>query len=226
MNLEINSSQYPCTGINNIEYTGELALYGVTGLSLPISGTVKLTTELEDKPFVLREINTADYAFMYLDGDVLTLSNTERVMPVKTLEDYRAEALRRIDGKCSGAIISGVTVGDKHYSLSLVAQQNLKTAQDKIIAGAASVIFSADGEEPTLHTAAQITAIGDAAYEWGVVNTSYYAKLQKWIAQETDTSILSSIDYGAALPGALMQELATLLGSAGINLQDYSEMLG
>jgi hypothetical protein len=138
----------------------------------------------------------------------------------------RNAALRRIDGKCSAAIYSGVTVSGKRYSLTLVSQQNLKTAQDKITAGATSVIFAADGEEPTVHTAEQITAISNAAYEWGVVNTSYYAKLQKWIARETDTTILNAIDYGSALPDDLMSELATLLAGAGIDLAKYSTMLG
>lgn len=138
----------------------------------------------------------------------------------------KEKALQRIDGKCSGAIFGGVTLADKHYSLSLVTQQNLKTAQDKITAGATSVIFAADGEEPTVHTAEQITAISNAAYEWGVVNTSYYAKLQKWIVRETDTAVLNAIDYGSMLPNDLMTELATLLAGAGIDLAKYSTMLG
>ena len=138
----------------------------------------------------------------------------------------KTEVLQRIDGKCSAAIYSGVTVADKHYSLSLVTQQNLKTAQDKVTAGATSVIFAADGEEPAVHTAEQITAISNAAYEWGVVNTSYYAKLQKWIARETETAVLNAIDYGSMLPNDLMSELATLLTGAGIDLAKYSTMLG
>ena len=125
--------------------------------------------------------------------------------------------------KCTGTANMGRRTTAPKW---LVTQQNLKTAQDKITAGATSVIFAADGEEPTVHTAEQITAISNAAYEWGVVNTSYYAKLQKWIVRETDTSILNSIDYGSMLPNDLMSELATLLTGAGIDLAKYSTMLG
>lgn len=159
-----------------------------------------------------------------VDGIVTKLA--AGIVPELTLNELRTDALTRIDGKCSAAIYSGVTVGDKHYSLSLVSQQNLKTAQDKITAGATSVIFAADGEEPTIHTAEQITAISNAAYEWGVVNTSYYAKLQKWIARETDTAALNAVDYGSMLPDDLMSELATLLSGAGIDLAKYSALLG
>lgn len=138
------------------------------------------------------------------------------------VEDLRNYAMQRINGKCSSTIYSGVTVGDKHYRLTPTAQGNLKTALDKITSGAASVIYAADNEEPTLHTAAQITAINNAAYEWGIVNTTYYGKLQKWIARETDTEALASIDYGSQLPTDLMQELTDLLTSAGIDIKKYS----
>lgn len=141
--------------------------------------------------------------------------------PLTELEKARKDALNRIDGKCSGAIASGVTVGSKHYKLTPTAQSNLATAQAKVDGGAASVIYAADGEEPTLHTAAQITALSDAAYKWGVVNTSYYAKLKAWIARETDTAVLNAIDYGTQLPTDLMQELTDLLTSAGIDVTKY-----
>ena len=179
---------------------------------------------------------TADISEFYngfivptVENDVVTsfVCNTDAWNVWKTvpIEQLRINALERISGKCSAAIYAGVTVNGKHYSLSLVSQQNLKTAQDKITAGATSVIFAADSEEPTVHTAEQITAISNAAYEWGVVNTSYYAKLQKWIARETDAAILNAIDYGSMLPNDLMTELATLLSGAGIDLAKYSTML-
>lgn len=141
------------------------------------------------------------------------------------LEEAQKAALDRINGKCSAAIYSGVSVGDKHYKLTATAQGNLATAQAKVDGGAESVIYAADNEEPMLHTAAQITAISEAAYRWGVVNTSYYAKLQKWIACETDKTVLGAIDYGSALPDDLMQELGALLSGAGINLADYAWLL-
>lgn len=141
------------------------------------------------------------------------------------IEQSKQNVLNRINGKCSTAIYSGITVNNKHYKLTPTAQSNLKTALDKIASGATSVIYSADNEEPTLHTAEQITAINNAAYEWGIVNTTYYGKLQKWIARETDITILNSIDYGVQLPNDLMQELNDLLQSVGTNISNYADKL-
>lgn len=144
---------------------------------------------------------------------------------VRSVEELRAAALERISGKCSAAIFSGITVDSKHYKLTATAQTNLATAQAKIDGGATSVIYSADGEAPALYTAAQITAISAAAYEWGVVNTSYYATLQSYIAAETDADKLKAIDYGKALPDSNMQQLTALLSSAGIDITKYTAAL-
>ena len=143
---------------------------------------------------------------------------------VRSVEELRAAALERISGKCSAAIYSGVTVDGKHYKLTPTAQSNLATALAKINAGATSVIYAADGEAPSLHTAAQITTITTMGYEWGVVNTSYNAALQGYIAAETDASKLTAIDYGKALPDSYMQQLTALLKSAGIDITKYSGM--
>lgn len=144
---------------------------------------------------------------------------------VRSVEELRAAALERISGKCSAAIFSGITVDSKHYKLTATAQTNLATAQAKIDGGATSVIYSADGEAPALYTAAQITAISAAAYEWGVVNTSYYTTLQSYIAAETDADKLKAIDYGKALPDSNMQQLTALLSSAGIDITKYTAAL-
>ena len=103
------------------------------------------------------------------------------------------------------------------YTLSEHEQAALSIAQSKVDKGAASVIYG-DG----LKDAATITAISAAAYEWGVVCTTYYAYLKQYIAAETDVDKLTAIDFGKALPDSYMQQLASLLSSAGIDITKYS----
>ena len=100
----------------------------------------------------------------------------------------RNAALERISGKCSAAIYSGVDVNGKHYTLSKNEQDALAIAQSKVDKGATVVLYG-DG----LKDAATITAISAAAYEWGVVCTTYYAYLKQYIAAETDTDKLAAI---------------------------------
>ena len=132
----------------------------------------------------------------------------------------RNAALRRIEGKCSAAIYSGVTVDGKHYTLSKNEQDALAIAQTKVDKGATAIIYG-DG----LTDAATITAISAAAYEWGVVCTTYYAYLKQYIAAETDTDKLAAIDFGKALPDGYMQQLVALLNSAGIDITKYAAAL-
>ena len=137
-----------------------------------------------------------------------------------TVEDYRTQALERISGKCSVAIYSGVDVNGKHYTLSKNEQDALAIAQTKVDKGATAVIYG-DG----LTDAATITALSQAAYEWGVVCTTYYAYLKQYIAAETDVDKLAAIDFGKALPDSYMQQLTTLLNSAGIDITKYASII-
>ena len=132
----------------------------------------------------------------------------------------RNAALERISGKCSAAIYAGVTVNGKHYTLSEHEQAALSIAQSKVDKGATAVIYG-DG----LTDAATITALSQAAYEWGVVCTTYYAYLKQYISAETDVDKLAAIDFGKALPDSYMQQLAALLNSTGIDITKYTAAL-
>ena len=132
----------------------------------------------------------------------------------------RNAALRRIEGKCSAAIYAGVTVNATRYTLTEHEQAALSIAQSKVDKGATAVLYG-DG----LKDAATITAISAAAYEWGVVCTTYYAYLKQYIAAETDVDKLAAIDFGKALPDSYMQHLAALLSSAGIDITKYTAAL-
>ena len=132
----------------------------------------------------------------------------------------RNAALERISGKCSATIYAGVTVNATRYTLSEHEQAALSIAQSKVDKGATAVLYG-DG----LKDATTITAISAAAYEWGVVCTTYYAYLKQYIAAETDVDKLAAIDFGKALPDSYMQQLAALLNSAGIDITKYTAAL-
>ena len=132
----------------------------------------------------------------------------------------RNAALERISGKCSAAIYAGVDVNGKHYTLNKNEQDALAIAQSKVDNGATSVIYG-DG----LKDAATITAISAAAYEWGVVCTTYYAYLKSYIGAETATDKLAAIHFGSSLPDAYMAALTKLLASAGIDISKYASAL-
>lgn len=144
--------------------------------------------------------------------------------PPPDMDKLRATAQSRIDGCCSAAIASGVTVNKLHYTLTSLAQHDLSVMAAQAKAGTTSFLYHADGEAMRVYTADEITAIAAAATEWVTVNTTYYDLLKVWVARETDADKLSGIKYGSKLPDDLMQQLADLCKSVGIDVTKYAAM--
>ena len=147
--------------------------------------------------------------------------NAWKTVPV---EQLRATTQSRIDGCCSAAIASGVTVNKLHYTLTSVAQHDLSVMAAQAKAGTTSFLYHADGEAMRVYTGDEITAIAAAATEWVTVNTAYYDLLKAWVARETDTDKLGTIKYGSKLPDDLMTQLADLCKSVGIDVTKYAAM--
>lgn len=145
--------------------------------------------------------------------------------PPPDMDKLRAAVLSRIDGCCSAAIASGVTVNKLHYTLTSVAQHDLSVMAAQAKAGTASFLYHADGEAMRVYTADEITVIAAAATEWVTVNTTYYDLLKEWMARETDPDKLGTIKYGSKLPDDLMTQLADLCKSVGIDITKYAAAL-
>ena len=217
MYIANKTKTYPCAGY--FPQKNSVSFSGVEGLTLPVSGEIRLVSE--DNDLILAIQDCGDYARQtYADGGLTLTNEPEAAAP--TIEELRAAKLRELDGSCSGVIYRGVTIGGKHYSLMPTAQSNLKAAADKARTGATTILYAADGEELTAYSAEDILVIAQAADDWGSVNFGYYGKLKKWIAIETDVSVLEDIHYGSTLPMDLMLELATTLAEVGIRLNDYA----
>ena len=163
MYLEINNTRYPCTGY--APGTQGVSFRGIEWLDLPVSGTVKL---YNDDGFGFCVFDTRGYARQVYEGGILTFTN-EPAPAVPTAEELlaqaKAAALARIDGKCSAAIMSGVTVGGKHYRLTQTAQGNIKGMLIEAQNGKTVFLYCADNEPLTTYTADEIKAIAQVMGE-------------------------------------------------------------
>ncbi len=106
MYIKINNLQYPCrerrVEQNSIYYLG------VTGLTMPISGTVQLC---RNDGFIMSEDDTADYQRHVLQGTRLTLTNEPEQPPqpyVPTTEQ-RLSAVEYQLNSMEQAIMEGVS---------------------------------------------------------------------------------------------------------------------
>lgn len=223
MYIKINNTKYPCADKRADE--GGIVFDGVVGLDKPpTSGVIRW---FADDGFELGAADVGAFKRQVLVDGTLTLTDTPAPVPpteAELLALTRTAAQERVSGKCSEAICSGITVDGKHYSLSDRDQLSLNAAWAQVNGGAATVPYAADGEALTDYTAAQITAVGKAAYDWGIVCRTYYGLLYQWVQRETDRDKLAGIQYGSKLPDDLMQALAATLQGAGIDVSKYSGM--
>ena len=140
-----------------------------------------------------------------------------------TIEDYRAKAKARLDGCCSGAIYAGTTVtcsaerGAKHYAFTDEAQRAITLMAQGVSLGQLSFSYKADDEEYNAYTADEVKVLFKALGDWITANTKYKEILEKWIEQETDTTVLGAIHYGSAPPETLLTELVTYLTQLNID---------
>ncbi len=162
------------------------------------------------KPFV--ELVVADGTITAIEDNVAARAASTAL----TIEQVRTAKLAALNGTCSAAIVSGVTIDGKRYTLTSYAQINLSAMSAQLKNGQTTFLYHADDEAMTTYTAAQITAIAEAASSWVTVNTAYYDLLKTWVGREADVAVLEDIKYGSALPSDLTGELATLLKAVGI----------
>ena len=217
MHAKINDAAYPC--LCKFGKNPRITFPNVAPES--VSGVISICSD--DDGFIQATYDTGQFLRVELTGGELLLSNEPLpITPEPTIEDMRAAALTRIDGKCSEAIFSGFELNGKHYTATFNDQSAIKDALLAFSMGKTSYPYAARGETRTPHTETQITAIADAMSSWGIVNTGYYACLKAWIARESDADVLNGIDYGLALPDDLMAALTDEVAQYGININEWA----
>lgn len=126
----------------------------------------------------------------------------------------RAAKKAEIGLACSAAIYAGIDVGDKHFSLTEHDQTEILTQYTFVKEGAAAVPYHADGELCRMFTAAEFTAIAEAATAHIFYHRTYCNHVNAWIAR-AGLDDLAAITYGADLPADLAASMAAVIEAAG-----------
>ena len=129
-------------------------------------------------------------------------------------EQVRAVKKQEIGQDCSAAIYAGVDVGGSHYSLTEHDQTELMAQNAAIAAGAQAVPYHADGELCRMYTAAEFSALAQAATAHVFYHRTYCNHVNAWIAR-AGLDELAAIEYGAELPADLAASMARIMQEAG-----------
>ena len=142
----------------------------------------------------------------------------------RTVEDFRKEALARIDGKCTAAIYNGYTVNGVHYYFTERAQNDWNGAMIQVLNGATSVSVKIDGNW-IVYTADQVKTICGVMKDIIYIMRMYNQQLETWIGRETEKTVLETVHFGSKLPDDLTQVFQKDATDAGVDLTKYASLL-
>lgn len=148
--------------------------------------------------------DTYPFVSIEVDGQIVT-SMTAGAVPGPDIETARAEKNAAMSAACNAAITGGVDVElsdgvTYHYSLTLEDQLNMMNLQAMVASGSESVPYHADGEECRYYSAAEFSAIAEAATAWKLYHESYFNSLRSYIRSMTTVEEIEAATYGMEIP--------------------------
>ena len=139
------------------------------------------------------------------------------------VEQVRAVVKQQIGAACSAAIYAGVEVGGARYSLTEHDQTELMAQNaapyvieqsKKELGQMEAILYHADGELCRMYTAAEFSALAQAATAHVFYHRTYCNHVNAWIAR-AGLDELAAIEYGAELPADLAASMAQIMQEAG-----------
>lgn len=134
-------------------------------------------------------------------------ASAEELSVAKYARSKKAE----ISSACEAIIFAGIDVelstGTEHFSLTEKDQLNLFGKQAQLATGAEKLEYHNDGQPCKYYSAADMTAIINAAMKFVSYHTTYCNSLNMWLKGCTKASEMSGIVYGTAVPDEYRSEV-------------------
>jgi predicted short-subunit dehydrogenase-like oxidoreductase (DUF2520 family) len=134
----------------------------------------------------------------------------QELRPSRSVRDNKIEEL---SDACRAAIVTGIDLDDKHYSLKEDDQINIGNLA-MLAAQGQTVLYHADDELCSAYTPEHFSVVAQAATTHKIYHTAYFNHLKAWVQRTEKPAELAAITYGADLPPDLAANMAALLGGA------------
>ena len=121
------------------------------------------------------------------------------------LKEAKVNKIAELSALCEQAIIDGVTIEDKHYSMALTDQLNLESLKTTIMAGAESVPYHANGESCRLYTRDDFLTIYNACAAHKIGCTTYFNQLRQYVEDMVSADTVYTVTYGQELTGKYLE---------------------
>ena len=133
------------------------------------------------------------------------------------LKEAKVNKITELSALCEQAIIDGVTIEDKHYSMALTDQLNLESLKTTIMAGAKTVPYHANGESCRLYTSDDFLTIYNACAAHKISQTTYFNQLRQYVNDLTSADEVCAVSYGQELTGKYLEAYNQIMDSLGAN---------
>ena len=148
------------------------------------------------------------------DGNISDVVGTS-----EPINEVISQKKSELSAECEKAIISGVDVGDAHYSLTIEDQANILALTPLAQAGN-SVFYHQDGEMCREYASDEFLAVVNAATVFKTLQTTYCNLLMRQVEAMTNAEEVRAVKYGVTeLTGEFAERYemikATLIGDNG-----------
>lgn len=153
------------------------------------------------------------YNYKYKDNKIVEC--TDEDMTPYIIAQKKAE----LSAECEKFIVTGVDVGDAHYSLTIEDQANILAWMAVAQTGKA-VPYHCDGQPCRVYTADEFMEVANAAVAYKTHHTTYCNLLMRQVENMTDTDEVKAVQYGMTqLEGEYAEQyqiiMASLVGDSG-----------
>jgi hypothetical protein len=124
----------------------------------------------------------------------------------------RENKITELSDACRSAIIAGIDIGDRHYTLKEDDQINIGNLAI-LAAQGQPVLYHADGELCAVFPPEDFAVLAQAATTHKLYHTTYFNHLKAWVNRTESPDEVNAIAYGADLPDDLAANMRGLLGS-------------
>lgn len=147
-----------------------------------------------------------------LSNDGTVYVEPEPITPYEpTLEEIKSQKIEEISNKCNEIIFNGIdvdlSIGKKHFSLTIEDQLNLFGKQSQILSGEERFEYHADGESCIYFSKEDIMKIIQSAMQFVSYHTTYCNSMFQWIKSLESKEDILIINYGDLIPEEYQSEV-------------------
>lgn len=157
------------------------------------------------------------YRYKYDNGNVIERSDDE--INSDAFPDIMRQKKFELSAECEKTIITGVDVGDAHYSLTLEDQANI-LAWMAVAQTGKEVPYHQDGQPCRIYSSEEFMEVANAAVAFKTSQTTYCNLLMRQVETMTNVDEVKAVEYGITqLEGEYAEQykiiMASLVGDNG-----------